>query len=219
VPSASNRGAGFHFHNFYLSNAVEIGIVGAGMQTVLMVVLGLSRSGLRWASRRLPGGQLLAMTVMVLSVTPLEVPAFFPFNLQTFILVATLVYARDGLRCGGRPVGSAAGVRGSLSTASRGRGAPGKLVAQDPARDGPTLPGGCSASAIAAPNPPSAFAVEAGAVQVARAKAVGAAAHRGASGMPGRQQREMAAPPPRASRGEVLGSCRPLSEPPRTWAT
>jgi exopolysaccharide production protein ExoQ len=88
---------GFHFHNLYLSNAVEIGIPGAALQAVFLVVLGLSTLRLALGSVDYRAATLLAMTVMVLAMTPLEVPAFFPFNLQTFILVATMVYARDGL--------------------------------------------------------------------------------------------------------------------------
>jgi exopolysaccharide production protein ExoQ len=103
--------SGFHFHNFYLSNAVEIGIVGAGMQTVLMVSLGVCTLRLALRARDYRAASLFAMTIMALSVTPLEVPAFFPFNLQTFILVATLVYARDGLSVSRRSVaGRGAGI-------------------------------------------------------------------------------------------------------------
>jgi exopolysaccharide production protein ExoQ len=88
---------GFHFHNLYLSNAVEIGIPGAAMQAVFLSSSGSRRSALRWPRSTTAPPRFLAMTVMVLAMTPLEVPAFFPFNLQTFILVATMVYARDGL--------------------------------------------------------------------------------------------------------------------------
>jgi exopolysaccharide production protein ExoQ len=88
---------GFHFHNLYLSNAVEIGIPGAAMQAVFLIALGLSTLRLALATPDWRAATFLAMTVMVLAMTPLEVPAFFPFNLQSFILVATMVYVRDGL--------------------------------------------------------------------------------------------------------------------------
>lgn len=104
--------SGFHFHNFYLSNAVETGIVGAGMQTFLLAALGYSTLKLALLSRDYRAASLFAITLMVLSVTPLEVPAFFPFNLQSFILVASLVYARDGLAASRAAVsGGGAGIR------------------------------------------------------------------------------------------------------------
>lgn len=88
---------GFHFHNLYLSNAVEIGILGTGIQALLLLWLGVATLRLALASADYRATTLCAMTVMVLSMTPLEVPAFYAFNLQTFVLIATIVYARDGL--------------------------------------------------------------------------------------------------------------------------
>ncbi|MBF9033143.1 O-antigen ligase family protein [Rhodobacterales bacterium HKCCE2091] len=90
--------SGFHFHNTYLSNAVEIGLAGLALQVVLL-------AGVGWRSGRLAlsgadgmSPVLFAVSVMVLAITPIEVPVFFQFNLQTLMLVAILVYATDGLR-------------------------------------------------------------------------------------------------------------------------
>lgn len=107
--------SGFHFHNLYLSNAVEIGILGAAMQAALLVWLCVASLRLALATRDARAATLLAVSVMVLSITPLEVPAFFAFSLQTFILVAGLVYVRDGLA-----VLAAAPVSGSGRSRSRG---------------------------------------------------------------------------------------------------
>jgi exopolysaccharide production protein ExoQ len=89
--------SGFHFHNLYLSNAVEIGLIGAGIQVMVLASLGVMALRLALVSTDHRAASILALTVMALSITPLEVPAFFPFHLQSFVLVASLVYARDGL--------------------------------------------------------------------------------------------------------------------------
>jgi hypothetical protein len=89
--------SGFHFHNFYLSNAVEVGVPGVAAQTGLMAALGIYTLRLALLTRDARATIIFAMSLMAVSVTPLEVPVFFPFNLQTFIVVASVVYARDGL--------------------------------------------------------------------------------------------------------------------------
>jgi exopolysaccharide production protein ExoQ len=104
---------GFHFHNLFLSNAVELGLVGVAVQSAILLGLGWAVLRLALASGDRLSAAFLALTVMVLSMTPLEVPAFFPFNLQTFVLIATLVYARDGL-VASRGVASSG--RGGIST-------------------------------------------------------------------------------------------------------
>jgi exopolysaccharide production protein ExoQ len=108
--------SGFHFHNFYLSNAVEIGIVGArDANRAVGSPRRSARCGLRCCRAGTTGRRAFRDDLMVLSVTPLEVPAFFPFNLQTFILMATLVYARDGLSAS-RGVGRSSGRGAGIST-------------------------------------------------------------------------------------------------------
>jgi exopolysaccharide production protein ExoQ len=89
--------SGFHFHNFFLSNAVEVGVPGVAAQTGLMAALGIYTLRLALLTRDARATIIFAMSLMAVSVTPLEVPVFFPFNLQTFIVVASVVYARDGL--------------------------------------------------------------------------------------------------------------------------
>jgi exopolysaccharide production protein ExoQ len=94
--------SGFHFHNTYLSNAVEIGILGVAIQSAILLSIGLSTLRLALSTREHLSAILFACAVMILSVTPLEVPVFFQFNLHTLLMVAALVYARDGLRAGRR---------------------------------------------------------------------------------------------------------------------
>lgn len=89
--------SGFHFHNLYLSNAVELGVIGAAIQTVLLFWLGFAALRLALLSADYRAATFMAVTMMALSLTPLEVPVFFPFNLLTFIVVATAVYVSDGL--------------------------------------------------------------------------------------------------------------------------
>ena len=98
--------SGFHFHNTYLSNAVEIGIPGALLQTgiILAAVLATATWALRQRGR--DSDSLFGLVAMIFVLTPVEVPVFFQFNLTTVILILALVYARDALRavkaCGPR---------------------------------------------------------------------------------------------------------------------
>jgi exopolysaccharide production protein ExoQ len=89
--------SGFNFHNLYLSNAVEIGVLGVGMQTMLLLWTGIAALRLALITRDHRSAAFLAAAVMILSVTPLEVQVYFQFNLHTLLMIAMLVYARDGL--------------------------------------------------------------------------------------------------------------------------
>ncbi|MGP1358474.1 O-antigen ligase family protein [Roseicyclus sp.] len=89
--------SGFNFHNLYLSNAVEIGILGAGMQATLLLWTGIAALRLALLTRDHRSAAFPAAAVMVLSVTPLEVQVYFQFNLHSLLMIAILVYARDGL--------------------------------------------------------------------------------------------------------------------------
>jgi hypothetical protein len=129
---------GFHFHNLYLSNAVEIGIPGAALQAVFLSSSGSRRSALRWP-RSTTAPPFLAMTVMVLAMTPLGSAGLLS------VQPADLHPRGDDGLCP-RRAGRAAGVVGGRdrrqkgarlivhrASAERAR----KLVAQDAARDGP----------------------------------------------------------------------------------
>ncbi|WP_375450187.1 O-antigen ligase family protein [uncultured Devosia sp.] len=94
VPS----GAGFNFHNTYISNAVEIGLVGLVLQlaiiyggAVLMAIYALARPNAHNAF-------LLAMQVLVILRSFIEVEVFFEFSVRSILTICTFIYAAQGLR-------------------------------------------------------------------------------------------------------------------------
>ncbi|MBF9030319.1 O-antigen ligase family protein [Rhodobacterales bacterium HKCCE3408] len=89
--------SGFHFHNTYLSNAVEIGLIGLGVQVLLLAAIGIQSARLAITGRDGLSPGLFALAVMVLSITPIEVPIFFQFSLHTVMMIVILIYAMDGL--------------------------------------------------------------------------------------------------------------------------
>ncbi len=90
--------SGFNFHNTYLNNAVEIGIVGVAMQ-IGNLYGGTVLAGL-WAIRTgaSEAALLFALNLMVTMASFVEVPIFFQFSLRTVLVVATLVYAIQELK-------------------------------------------------------------------------------------------------------------------------
>ncbi|PJI91454.1 exopolysaccharide production protein ExoQ [Yoonia maricola] len=89
--------SGFNFHNFYLSNAVEIGIVGVSLQVVILYG-GAIATGL-WSlrSHRAEASLLFVLVMMVVMVSFVEVPIFFQFSLRSVIVICAFVYAMRGL--------------------------------------------------------------------------------------------------------------------------
>jgi exopolysaccharide production protein ExoQ len=85
---------GFHFHNAYLSNAVEIGVIGVALQ-ILLVWGGLIGT-LAWVLRDFRAETLFLALFMVRQVvlSMIEVPFFFQFDAATIVTVAALVYVR-----------------------------------------------------------------------------------------------------------------------------
>jgi exopolysaccharide production protein ExoQ len=85
---------GFHFHNAYLSNAVEIGVIGVAMQAIL--VIGGLIGTLAWVIRDFRAETLFLALFMVRQITlsMIEVPFFFQFDVSTILTVAALVYVR-----------------------------------------------------------------------------------------------------------------------------
>ncbi len=86
--------SGFHFHNAYLSNAVEIGVVGVAMQIVLVV--GGLIGAVAWVMRDARAETLFLALFMVRQVvlSMVEVPFFQQFDIGTILTVAVLVYVR-----------------------------------------------------------------------------------------------------------------------------
>ncbi|MEO1240148.1 MAG: O-antigen ligase family protein, partial [Pseudomonadota bacterium] len=89
--------SGFNFHNLYLSNAVEIGLLGVALQMV--VLLGAAIMTLRWVLRSASpvAAVFFGLTLMVVMGSLIEVPLFFQFSLRAVLVVATFSYARDAL--------------------------------------------------------------------------------------------------------------------------
>ena len=89
--------SGFNFHNMYLSNAVEIGILGAALQAVLL--LGTAFYTGLWAVRSgsAVAATLFALTFVAVLGSAVEVPLFFQFSLRTVLVFAALIYAREAL--------------------------------------------------------------------------------------------------------------------------
>lgn len=86
---------GFHFHNNYLSNAVEIGIVGVVLQSAAF--FGAIWTVLQWAIRR-PGAAnlfFIGFLVQTLMLSMVEVLFFGQFSSAAILILCALVY---GLR-------------------------------------------------------------------------------------------------------------------------
>ncbi len=90
--------AGFNFHNTYISNAVEIGLIGVAIQAAL--IFGALGYALRCAVRAPSAVTVFFATFMLQLVlqSAVEVVAFFQFNLRSVIIVAVLIYCRNALR-------------------------------------------------------------------------------------------------------------------------
>ncbi len=91
---------GFHFHNAYLSNAVEIGVIGVTLQAIL--VLGALGGALAWVMRDFRAETLFLALFMVRQVflSLVEVPFFLQFDVGTIVTIAVLVYIRRARRAG-----------------------------------------------------------------------------------------------------------------------
>ncbi|MGB3338812.1 MAG: O-antigen ligase family protein [Devosia sp.] len=109
VPS----GAGFNFHNTYISNAVEIGLIGLGLQIAIMYGGALVMAAYTFARPNAPNALLLALQTLMILRSFIEVEVFFEFSIRSIMGVATLIYAATGLIALRRP--SAAARRPRLS--------------------------------------------------------------------------------------------------------
>lgn len=89
---------GFHFHNAYLSNAVEIGVIGVAMQALL--VLGGLVGALSWVMREFRAETLFLALFMVRQafLSLVEVPFFVQFDVGTIVTVAAIVYIHRARR-------------------------------------------------------------------------------------------------------------------------
>jgi exopolysaccharide production protein ExoQ len=93
VPS----GAGFNFHNTYISNAVEIGLVGLGLQVAIMYGGAILMAIYTFARPNAPNALLLSLQTLMILRSFIEVEVFFEFSIRSIMGVATLIYAAAGL--------------------------------------------------------------------------------------------------------------------------
>jgi exopolysaccharide production protein ExoQ len=93
VPS----GAGFNFHNTYISNAVEIGLIGLGLQIAIMYGGAILMGLYTFARPNAPNALLLSLQTLMILRSFIEVEVFFEFSIRSIMGVATLIYAAAGL--------------------------------------------------------------------------------------------------------------------------
>ncbi len=91
---------GFHFHNTYISNAVEIGIIGVVLQS--LAFFGALWLNLFWAARQPSAANLffvgMLMQVLILSMS--EVQFFTQFMASAILILVALVYGLRARRAG-----------------------------------------------------------------------------------------------------------------------
>lgn len=93
VPS----GAGFNFHNTYISNAVEIGLIGLALQIAIIYGGALAMAAYTFARPNAANALLLALQTLMILRSFIEVEVFFEFSIRSIMGVATLIYAGQGL--------------------------------------------------------------------------------------------------------------------------
>lgn len=89
--------SGFNFHNTYLSNAVEIGVIGVAIQSAIigaaLILSGLL--ALRTGGRE--AALLFGLAAFLTLMTLFEATVFFQFSLYSTLTVLIVVYAAAGL--------------------------------------------------------------------------------------------------------------------------
>ena len=93
VPS----GAGFNFHNTYISNAVEIGLIGLGLQILIIYGGGLMSAAYAILRPNAANAMLLGLQVLLILRSFIEVEVFFEFSVRSILAVCTFIYAAQGL--------------------------------------------------------------------------------------------------------------------------
>jgi exopolysaccharide production protein ExoQ len=90
-------GAGFNFHDLYISNTVELGLIGICIE-VAMIYGGLFLIGALAIVRPSPANALLlGLHLLLVLRSFIEVEVFFEFSIRTILAVCTLIYAMRGL--------------------------------------------------------------------------------------------------------------------------
>lgn len=94
VPS----GAGFNFHDLYISNTVELGLIGVSIE-VMLIFGGLILCGVLALVRPSPvSALLLGLQLLLVLRSFIEVEVFFEFSIRTIVSVCTVLYAWRGVR-------------------------------------------------------------------------------------------------------------------------
>ncbi|MEZ5778660.1 MAG: O-antigen ligase family protein [Paracoccaceae bacterium] len=83
---------GFNFHNTYISNAVELGLIGVAIQVFLLYGALLLTAVWAIRSHRAEAACLFALVLMVAFSSFVEVPVFFQFNIATVNVICALVF-------------------------------------------------------------------------------------------------------------------------------
>ena len=112
--------SGFTFHNLYITNAVEIGLVGVAIQ-VMVIFMGFFLL-LRWVIIR-PRAEncfFLPYLVTMIMLSPVESPLFFQFLSPSLVTIIAIVYGVRSWESVGReptsaPTRSSGGARPSES--------------------------------------------------------------------------------------------------------
>jgi exopolysaccharide production protein ExoQ len=90
-------GAGFNFHNTYISNAVEIGLIGLSLQVALIYGGTILMAVYTFARPNAANALLLALQVLLILRSFIEVEVFFEFSIRSIMGIATFIYAAAGL--------------------------------------------------------------------------------------------------------------------------
>jgi len=93
VPS----GAGFNFHNTYISNAVEIGLIGLLLQMMIIYGGGALIAAYAILRPNPANALLLGMQALMILRSFIEVEVFFEFSIRSILAVSTFIYAAQGL--------------------------------------------------------------------------------------------------------------------------
>ncbi|MGJ8583310.1 MAG: O-antigen ligase family protein [Marinosulfonomonas sp.] len=89
---------GFNFHNMYMSNTVDIGIIGMGMQ--ILVFYGATILNWRVALTRWDASAVFffSLLIMTIAVSFIEVPLFAQFQIRTLVVVCSFGFALKALK-------------------------------------------------------------------------------------------------------------------------
>ena len=86
-------GAGFNFHDLYISNAVDLGLVGIGIE-VAIIYVALALAGFLAIAR--PSGLTafyFGLQLLLVLRSFVEVEVFFEFSVRSILVYCTLIYA------------------------------------------------------------------------------------------------------------------------------